>query len=97
MPDRNIVRQGGKVYYYVKVLITYTSLHFDSSIRYNNHQTLCKLHDLVAIQCYNVCISDFHNQRDNINTGWKRKYSDRLTKHFSISMKPTLLSAPMNG
>ena len=36
---RNNVRQEGKVYNFAKDYITYTYLHFDSSIRYNNRQT----------------------------------------------------------
>ena len=61
-------------------------LHLDSSIRCNNR-----------IRCGNACLQDFHNLCDIVNIGWKRKYSDRRTKCFSICMKPTLFSVQMNG
>ena len=76
---RNIVRQGGKVYSFVKGLnyLYVLTLHLDFSIRCNNRHKHCANYISINIRCGNACLPDFRNLCDIVNVGWKRKYIDR--------------------
>ena len=88
MHVRNIIRQGGKVYHFVKQWIVYTHSTFLSLFTAQVVNTVQTTQ--FNIQCSNMCLLDSCNLYHIVIGGLKRKYLHWWGNLSCIGTKPTV-------